>query len=328
MRSVSARPLEASPDVTVAAELAGLAIWCLDLRTQQLSFNDNARHIVGGSPTIDWSAWLGLVATESRGKVANLALDDAMIGSTDDLEFSILRADGQVRCLSARRTTVHDQQGRPQRVIGVFRDITAENDAQRRQDALIAAVQHRVKNVLAVVRSVANRTLETSDDMDEFRAHFDGRLNALARVQNIMVRSPNLTVDLEEMVREEFLHSAVQEDARIFVSGDTVLLGQRVAELLGLAIHELVMNAVKFGTLSSPAGGINVDWTLDRATVPADLRLNWREHGVAVVDREPSRWGFGRELIERGLPYQLGARTSLAFLPGGVRCSIEVPSEI
>jgi two-component system, chemotaxis family, CheB/CheR fusion protein len=172
------------------------------------------------------------------------------------------------------------------------------------------------------VRSLANRTGEKAETLEDFRSHFDGRLSAMGRTQNILARTAEKGVDLGELVHDELVgHGADQVD----VQGAEIKLKPKPAETLSLAIHELATNAVKYGALSTHSGRIDISWNVDHGTGSPRLLFEWRESGVPVMDQEPARNGFGRELIERGLPYELKANTALEFRRGGIRCVIEVP---
>lgn len=183
----------------------------------------------------------------------------------------------------------------------------------------LADYQHHVKNLMAVIRSIAARTVQGSASLTDFAAHFDGRLAALGRTQRMLARSDAFATDLEELVREELLSQAVSH--QVTVEGLGVLLPQKIAENLGLAIHELVTNAIKFGALSERGGELSLTWKADGDR----LRLEWRESGVIAMNTAPARSGFGREWLEEGLAYQIGAETEIAFLPGGVVCTIALP---
>ncbi|HEX4636918.1 MAG TPA: sensor histidine kinase [Rhizomicrobium sp.] len=186
-------------------------------------------------------------------------------------------------------------------------------------DCLLAEFQHRVKNLMAVVRSIVRRTVETSSGLEDFADHFDGRLTALMRTFRMLGRTGTFEIDFEELVREELLSQAAER--RAHVEGPVLCLSQNAATALGLAIHELAVNAVKYGALAGTDGQLSIGWTVDED----GLRLEWREAGVPAVDPMPQRRGFGREWIEQGLPYQLKAQSRLEFLPGGVVCTILVP---
>jgi two-component system CheB/CheR fusion protein len=196
-----------------------------------------------------------------------------------------------------------------ERVLPVMDSETDEN--------VLADFRHRVKNLMAVVRSIARRTAQNALSLEEFADHFDGRLATLTRTFRILSRTNAFDVDLEELVREELLSQAAGD--RVTAEGPSLRLTQNAAEALGLAIHELAVNAVKYGALAGD-GNLSITWNKDEA----GLHLVWRESGVRTV--EPTHRGFGREWIEQGLPYQLKASTSLEFLPGGVVCTILVPA--
>jgi two-component system CheB/CheR fusion protein len=176
-----------------------------------------------------------------------------------------------------------------------------------------------------VIRSIAARTAASATSLDEFASDFDGRLAALGRTQRMLARSDAFAIDLEELVHEELLAHAIGHC--VAVKGPGVRLPQKVAENLGLAIHELVTNAIKFGALVGQGQGqgqgpqASLTWKVDGDR----LVLEWRETGVAALNTAPTRSGFGREWLEHGLTYQLGAQTRLEFLPAGVSCMIALP---
>jgi two-component system CheB/CheR fusion protein len=191
---------------------------------------------------------------------------------------------------------------------------------KHRETALVD-FQHQVKNLMATVRSVAKRTVETASDLESFAEHFDGRLGAMSRTFRMLVRTGTFDIDLEELIRDELLSQTAGD--RASVEGPAVRLSQNAAEALGLAVHELAVNAVKFGALAGTGGHLAIHWKLG----DDGLRLEWNESGVAAMDSQPKHRGFGREWIEQGLPYQLRARTSFEFLPGGVACTILIPGD-
>jgi two-component system, chemotaxis family, CheB/CheR fusion protein len=178
---------------------------------------------------------------------------------------------------------------------------------------------------LAVVRSLAARTVEGSSDLEDFASHFDGRLETLARTQNILTRTSEVTIDLEELVRDELMSLSTPDGDQVKIAGPTVRLRQNAAETFALAVHELATNAVKYGALATNKGRVSVTWRVVKTSAGPRLSLQWRESGVALVDPSPARTGFGRDLIENGLPYELGATTTLEFAPGGVQAAIELP---
>jgi len=186
--------------------------------------------------------------------------------------------------------------------------------------------QRQVRGLLAVVRSIVRRTVDVPYSKEEYAAHLEGRLDAIARIQGFLLRAPEAKEDLEELGRAEFLAQAISDD-RAHISGPRILLSGKAAETLGLAFHELATNAIKFGSLNRPEGSVRIFWDRqpkDRTSV----QLEWREQVEAAgltataVEADAINKGFGFELIEKVLPYELGAKSSLAISSAGAHCAI------
>jgi two-component sensor histidine kinase len=192
-----------------------------------------------------------------------------------------------------------------------------------RERARFFDFQRQVRSLLAVVRSIVRRTVESARSTEEYAAHLEGRVGALARVQGLLLRAPEARVDLEELVRMELLAQSVV-DGRTQVSGPRVLLVGKTAETLGLALHELATNAIKFGALSGPRGTVRVAWQ-KLSSDPDYLRIEWLEHCDPPADGQWGARGFGFELIEKTLPYELSAQTSLTRTRDGLACVIGFP---
>ncbi|MHB0768348.1 CheR family methyltransferase [Bradyrhizobium sp. 5.13L] len=209
-------------------------------------------------------------------------------------------------------------------VVITFIDVTAITRAEERQRLLLAELQHRVRNTLGVVRSIARRSAETSSTVEEYASHLDGRLNAFARTQALVTRDPEGGVDLEYLVVEELLAYDAREGEQMRVSGPKVRFQPKAAETFALAIHELATNALKYGALSRPSGRIEVSWLIDESTEPKQLVFEWRERGGPEVS-PPPRNGFGTELLKRTLAFELKGHTTMAFNSGGLQCTIAIP---
>lgn len=236
-------------------------------------------------------------------------------------------ADGSYHWFQTRATPVRDRRGRIVEWLGTSTDIDDLRRLQQRQETLLVELQHRVRNILTVVRSVLNRTAERSTDLEDLLDHFRGRLDALARNQVIVSQSVSGTADLENLIRDELLSVGVSDGdgSGVSLSGPDVDLPVDAVASIGLAIHELTTNALKYGALRIPGASLDIRWFVnmdDRGE--RVLNLRWMEKGVPAIP-VPPREGFGRELIEHALPYRLGATTDLLFQGGGVHCSIAVP---
>ena len=189
---------------------------------------------------------------------------------------------------------------------------------------LLAELQHRVRNILATVRSIANRTGKTYKSLDEFQAHFDGRLSALGRTQGVLIRAPGIGVDLENLIREELLAQAAP-DKQFLVAGPSIRLAPKAAEVLTLAIHELATNSTKYGALAQQRGLVEIGWKRTEQDGESWLLLDWTESGIRMPGTKPARKGFGTELITRRIPHELHGEGSLEFEKRGVRARVSFP---
>jgi two-component system CheB/CheR fusion protein len=226
----------------------------------------------------------------------------------------VAREDKETTGADELRARMEAAQGELERTRAALR-LAEGRERQTRIDT-----QHQIRNILAVVRSISARTREGSDDLNGYAAHFAGRLDALARVQAVLARRLGQGVELDELVANE-LSAAVGPPgmAQVDIVGGPVALRGKAAQTIGLAMHELATNAVKFGALSQPEGRVLISWSLG----PASLELIWRETGVAGVGSE--RRGFGRDLIERGLAYEIGGEGVVAFAADGVESRLSIP---
>lgn len=209
-------------------------------------------------------------------------------------------------------------------VVITFVDVTAKSRAEERQKLLLAELQHRVRNTLAVVRIIARRTAENSGSVEAYAANLDGRLNALARTQALVTRDPEAGVDLEYLVKEELAAYRSLEDGASRVSGPEVRLRPKAAESFGLAVHELMTNAVKHGAFSAD-GHADISWRIAADGGGSRVIFEWKERGGPAV-RGPNHRGFGSELLEQTLQFELQARTMLSFEADGLRCVIDLPA--
>lgn len=183
---------------------------------------------------------------------------------------------------------------------------------------------HRVRNILSVIRVIVRRTAERAQSVEDCAAQLEARVAALARVQAALVASQDEYTDIGTLIDDQVVAHSVR-DGRIRLQGPRVPLKAKAAETLGLTMHELIENAMKFGALSAKDGRIDVIWWVEEADRPRRLKLEWIESGVAVLAAAPRVRGFGHELIERTLPYELSAETSVDFQPGGFRCALAIP---
>lgn len=199
------------------------------------------------------------------------------------------------------------------------RDISERKIWERRQELMVSELSHRVKNTLAVVQSFAAQSLRGAQSPEEFTKRFEGRLGALAKAHMLLV-NPWKGANVEALVREQLGPYVELQSKRLRAEGDPVSLAADVAVPLGLVLHELATNAVKYGAWSNAEGRVELSWTRGEQNGNAILNLVWRELGGPPV-KKPQRSGFGSRLIEKGLPH---SKVRSDFLPDGLVCTVEI----
>jgi two-component sensor histidine kinase len=191
------------------------------------------------------------------------------------------------------------------------------------QALLIDELNHRVKNTLATVQSLASQTARHTGSLDAFKRAFEDRLLALSRAHDLLTRRKWQDTPLRQLVEE--ITAPVAGHGRIRMEGPDVALNARSALSFTMVLNELLTNASKYGALSSPDGMLTLQWKLRRdGGGDAVLDYQWTEQGGPYVT-PPMRRGFGTRLIERCVEADLGGEIDLAFEPGGVRCRMSLP---
>ena len=208
-------------------------------------------------------------------------------------------------------------------VVILFREVTERKRHERERELLVRELNHRVKNMLAVVSSIANQTMRTSPDMTSFVDAFGGRIRSLSRAHQILTQSNWEGADLRDLVEQMVDHFVAGDKARVELTGECVILDPNAALSLSLALHELATNALKHGAWSGSEGKVSIGW---RDSEDGRLVLDWQETGGPEVTA-PKRSGFGSKLLERGVARELGGHVSVKFHKQGVHCRIELERE-
>ena len=291
-----------------------------------------------------WTSFTGLSDAESRelGWIDAVHPDDragvldawkrAVETQRFEADFRLRHADdGRYRWFQARATPVRTEDGRILEWLGTSTDVDDLRHLQESQKVMVAELQHRTRNLIMIVQSIARQTMESSDSLATFAMRFRGRLAALARVQRLLTRSGKARIDVGTLLRLELDALGANElSEHIHLDGPEVPLQTSMVQTLALAIHELATNARKYGALSSHPGELEVTWRVDDSETdrPPHLALVWTEKSTPPrQSRRPMRRGYGRELIEHALPYTLNAATSYVVGEDGVRCTIDIPLE-
>ena len=301
-------------------------LWIRDAATLAMEYvSPAAQATYGVAPTTilgDVERWAELIVPEDRSG-ARAQLELARYGEATTHEFRVRHhSDGCLRWIRNTDFPLYDQHGRVQRVGGIAVDVTAAKRAADRQDVLINELQHRARNLLAVVASIAGRTIRRGGSVEAFEV----RLQALSRAQGLLSQAGSDKVEVGILVRAELAAHVDGACVRAMVSGPEVYLSARQVQNFALALHELTTNAVKYGAFKDDDGSLAVTWevVLDRRG-RRRLALSWIESGVTVGPQDVARRGYGTELIQEALAYALEAKVDYELGTDGVRCRIEMP---
>jgi PAS domain S-box-containing protein len=228
-------------------------------------------------------------------------------------EMQLLGKTGGRFTLEVNSRLIFDDAGAPVAIHAIARDVTERKDAEARQALLVAELQHRAKNLLAVMQSIITNTLSRSTSLQTARDTVIGRLQALARAQGFMSAGPGGGVPIDEIVRGELAYFA----PRASINGPPVLACSAFAQMFAVVVHELATNAAKYGSLSAPEGRIAIKWAVeDNAT----FSFSWIERGGPRVSA-PTSEGFGSKLIRAALPQT----PRVAYAEEGFEYSIALP---
>jgi len=304
--------VESSDDAIVSKTLDGII----------RSWNGGATRIFGYQPhEIIGQPILRIIPPElhdeEREIMARLRRGERM----EHFETVRLTRDGRRINISLTVSPVRDKLGTIVGASKVARDITERKRTEELQRLLLGELNHRVKNTLATVQSIANQTVRRARHPGDFLSSFSGRIQALAQAHDLLTRNSWQGADIAPLVREQLLVGGAGDD-RIALSGPSVMLDPQAAVHLAMVLHELGTNARKYGSLSAPKGRLSVAWSVETHG-GRDLLLQWKESGGPAVTAPAAR-GFGTTLIEKSLAAHEGS-ARIHYLADGVTCDIRLP---
>ncbi|XAZ21543.1 PAS domain S-box protein [Sinorhizobium sp. B11] len=308
------------------ANASSSGLWIRDAETLRMEFvSPSISTIYGIEPDAllgDIKYWAAMVLPEDR-ETAGHHIAQARHGDPAIHEFRIRRDDGSFRWIRDTDFPLFDENGNVQRVGGIAEDVTETKMAVEHQGVLLHELQHRVRNIMAVIRSMAVRSADGAADVEDYKTSLAGRLLALARVQTLLTRQANAGGWMRDILESEIGAQAHSEN-QYELTGPDIMLSPKAVEVLTLAFHELSTNALKYGALSVSRGKVTVTWTLFEKREKTWIAIDWVEEG-APSRAPPTRRGFGSELIEARIPYELRGTGKTTIEPEGARCHIEFP---
>lgn len=302
----------------LAIDAGRMAVWDFDGATGALRTSPELNRIFGlpplAHPSVD--EFRAFYFPGEQEKVSAEAQKAIREGRPDfEVEFRIRRVDGVVRWLLLRAQLLKNESGAVDSAIGVVIDIDDRAKAEQQREILLRELNHRVKNSLMVVQALAGQSFR-SKPQGEALTDFRERLQALARANDLLLSREWKEFDLATLVTMIVAPYAAAD--RLTMSGPPIMLPGRLNMPLGLVLHELSTNAAKYGAWSQDQGVVSIDWQLS----PKGVTFTWQERGGPPVD-QPSRTGFGTQLISRILAVELGS-VDLTFSQAGATCRIEL----
>jgi PAS domain S-box-containing protein len=306
------------------------AIFTLDLEGRVTSWNPGARRIFGfeEGEILRHPADIIFTPEDRARRQAELEMCRAVEEGQARDERWHQRADGSQFWAVGMMMPLLDPGGELRGFLKILRDHTERRREEERRSLVLREMEHRVKNILATVQSVAVQTLRQAEAPAALRDTLNARLKALARSHDMLSRggwAGALLSDVIERTLEPYTTDG--EAGRVSLEGPPVRLAPSITVTFNLALHELATNAAKYGALSAESGRVEVSWMLERRAnteAPPMVVILWRERGGPQV-RPPERRGFGSQLLERALSRESGGEVGLDFAPEGVQCRIRLP---
>jgi two-component sensor histidine kinase/PAS domain-containing protein len=256
------------------------------------------------------------------------AIDEALrTRSVFQHEHRVRQADGSIGWTLSRAVPIVDETGEIVEWFGAASDVTERRRNEEHLRRVVHELNHRVKNNLAMTQAIAAQTFRNVDDLKEAQARFGSRMVALGQANDLLTGERWVGASLMGAIGQAIRPHYPQPE-RSMVTGDDVQLTPKTALALTLAMHELAMNALKYGAWSNTSGVVTVtSATYSGAAGDKRFRVEWRESGGPQV-QPPTRRGFGSVLVERGLAREMGGQVKMEFLPDGLVCTIDAPEHV
>lgn len=302
--------------VTTAQE----GIWAIDAEGVTTFVNPRMAEMLGRTPEAMIGTRVLDHCYEDDSDDARERIAENMTGKAHEFEFRFRRADGSELPVLAATTALFGPGGGVVGALGGFLDLSERKRAEERQRVLMRELAHRGKNLLAVIQSIAGRTLTGTRTLAQAREAFNGRLQALATTYGSLTEEAFEGAPLEEIVAAELKSFS----GRVHIEGPRVMLSAKVAQTFALIVHELATNAAKYGALSALTGSLEVTWHLSTGGGDRRFVFDWIETGGPPA-QPPSRRGFGTTLITTVAGAELKCVPQLSYDAEGFRYSIDAP---
>jgi PAS domain S-box-containing protein len=305
---------------------ARLGSWTLDLVDMRLLASDSCKQNLGRQPDepLTYTDLIEAILPEDRDRMQT-AVRASVESRTDyDIEYRVRLPRGEVRWLQIRGQPFYGVEGQPLSMAGVSIDVTDRKRAEEHRTLLAEELNHRVKNSMATMQSIAHQTLRNAASLEDAHRTLDARLQSLATAHDVLTRESWVGAPLGEIADRAFQPFRGGPKQRFLVDGPEIWLPPRLTLAFTMALHELATNAAKYGALSNDQGRVIVRWVVTDDSRGGRLALRWEEVGGPPVVI-PLRRGFGSRLIERALAAEMSGTARIEYRPQGVVFTLEAP---
>ena len=307
---------------SLAMGVADMGIWTLDVESGSVTWDQRLRRMIGiesvkDKPDAD--EFFSHIAEDDRARVEEAFSATISQGVPFDEEFRFIRPDGETVWLLGKGERV--SQDNRLTVLGINADITERKAQEDQSDFMMRELDHRVKNLLAIILSIADITSRSSIDLESFKAGFQARLDAMARTHSLLASSRWLGTDLRSLAIDEVADQAGEK--QVTINGPPAPIMPGAAQSISMVLHELNTNAHKYGALSVPHGHVDIEWETSD-TNGGELTLRWIESGGPEVQK-PKKKGFGSKVLGQIIQRQLGASVKEAWQPEGFQLTATIP---
>ncbi len=302
--------------------VAEIGVWTRDLTTDEVTWDQRLREIVGAQSTQltpQKNDLTDFIVDEDRQRVRDALAMTKDHGKAFEEEFRLLRPDGETIWLHARAERT--QQNNRSLVIGITADITERKLTEERSEFMMRELDHRVKNLLAIILSIAEITARSAPDVQSYKGGFRARLDAIARTHSLLADARWSGVELRSLIEDEVVDRSAA--GRVEIDGPQVPISPGAAQSLSMLLHELNTNARKYGSLSVDGGRLKILW-YKLGGEDGEVVLTWQETGGPQV-HTPSHRGFGSKVINQIIERQLGAKVTTDWNPAGIILSVRIP---
>jgi PAS domain S-box-containing protein len=316
---------ESEERLRLALEAGRMGTWEWTIATNEVIWSAALEAIHGLAPGAFEGTFAGYqkdIHPEDREQILAAIARTLEQGEDHHIEYRIIRPDGAVHWVEGRGKLVRDKTGAATRMIGVCMDITERKRNEERQRLLLDELNHRVKNMLAIIQSIASQTLRETPEPAAFKSAFSARLAALGRAHSLLTRELWIGASLRDIVATALAPFGAEDRDAISIDGPFVMIRPNAAVTLSLVLHELATNAAKHGALTAPHGQVSVAWTTTAAQPPC-VELVWAEQGGPSV-KPPRKRGFGSRLIAASAD-QLGGEVSMQHDSAGSETRFRFP---